>query len=57
MKFCSDILEMDSSIRFVALADRLGEIAAFTHRDSPEMLSAHEIEHYAVQAVISAIML
>lgn len=58
MKFCSDILEMDSSIRFVALADRLGEIAAFTHReDVSDMLTAEEMEHYAIQAVISAIML
>lgn len=57
MKFCSDILEMDSSIRYVALADRLGGIAAFTHRDSPDMLGAEEMEHYAVQSVISAIML
>jgi hypothetical protein len=52
-KICNEILELDSSIRFAAIANKMGKIlAAKFSRGVKALLSSEEIEANIVKAVL-----
>lgn len=52
---CSEILNMNKSIRFVGLANSLGTLLSTCYREGlVPLLTKEETQHYAVQAVLRA---
>jgi hypothetical protein len=53
--FCRDLLNVDKSIRFVGLANKLGSLVATSYRQNlVPLMTREETSLYAVQAVLRA---
>jgi hypothetical protein len=52
---CKQIQRLDSSIRFVGIANNLGSLVAIAYRNGlTPLMDEQETSHYAVQAVLRA---
>jgi hypothetical protein len=52
---CKEILQLDSSIRFAAIANNLGSLIATAYRNGlTPLMDKQETSHYAIQAVLRA---
>ncbi|MGC2425794.1 MAG: hypothetical protein WA421_02060 [Nitrososphaeraceae archaeon] len=52
---CKKILQLDSSIRFVAIVNNLGSIITTEYRQNlMPLMTKEETSHYAIQAVLRA---
>jgi hypothetical protein len=52
---CEKILQLDSSIRFVAVVNNLGSIISTEYRQNlMPLMTKEETSHYAIQAVLRA---
>jgi hypothetical protein len=54
--FCRHLLELDSTISFVGLADKFGGLVAMSYRETP-FSDDKEVEQYAVQTVLSTLIM
>src|ERR671933_1968563 len=52
---CKEILQLDNSIRFAAIANNLGSLVATAYRNGlTPLMDKQEASHYAIQAVLRA---
>src|SRR5918911_4719242 len=52
---CKEILQLDNSIRFAAIANNLGSLVATAYRNGlTPLMDKQETSHYAMQAVLRA---
>jgi hypothetical protein len=52
---CKEILQLDNSIRFAAIANNLGSLVATAYRNGlTPLMDKQETSHYALQAVLRA---
>ena len=53
--FCKEIQQLDSSIRFVGIANNLGTLIATAYRNGlTPLMNEQETSHYAIQVVLRA---
>jgi hypothetical protein len=52
---CKEILQLDTSVRFIGIANNLGSLVATAYRNGlTPLMDKQETSHYAIQAVLRA---